>query len=156
MRKRHSARALLVCDGGSILLMKLHVGGSDGHIWIAPGGGIKPTESTLAALRREIFEETGNDRIIPGPAVWSRRDIFELNGEQIDQSEEYFLCPCDRFEPLPVHLEEGDERESFRGFKWWTIDEIRCSSEVFVPRTLAENLSTVFHQNSIQPFVVGR
>jgi len=42
--------------GGSVLVT--HEGGSDENLQL-PGGGIDPGESVLAALHREVMEETG-------------------------------------------------------------------------------------------------
>lgn len=57
--QRPAAYALVVRPAGSgaeVLLTRLrHTEG----LWTLPGGGIEPGESTLAAVRREVYEETG-------------------------------------------------------------------------------------------------
>ncbi|MCS7007653.1 MAG: NUDIX domain-containing protein [Thermoleophilia bacterium] len=49
--------ALLRWRGRILLLRHEKPGGAD--VWLLPGGGVRLGESLLAALRRELWEETG-------------------------------------------------------------------------------------------------
>src|SRR5262249_56537076 len=50
------AFALLLDDDGRVLCVKQNYGARE---WTLPGGRVEPNESPLAALHREIMEETG-------------------------------------------------------------------------------------------------
>ena len=77
-RIRFAARAVLIDDRGRTLLFRAQMPGfPDGSrvFWITPGGGIEPGEDALAAVRREVFEETGlNVRVKRLVGVYSHPD----------------------------------------------------------------------------------
>ena len=134
------ARAILLTTSGSVLLMK--VSGLRGGLWITPGGRIHQGESPIAALIREIREETGLEGIQPGAEIWLRHASFVVNGETKQERERFYLVPSERFEPVTSNL-EPEERAVFQEFRWWPIDEIARSSELFAPRRLGELLVTL-------------
>lgn len=153
---RPAVRALLVADE-EILLVRLFVPDSGKHIWLAPGGGIEPEEDHQAALIREVWEETGHkpdpDDIV-GP-VWHRRYEFVLRGESIDQEEHYYYWPVDKFEPtFDLNADEA-EAELLEEYRWWTIDEIQASDEIFVPLIMGTELERLFKDVPEEPIEVG-
>jgi len=137
--ERHAVRALLVDRGGAALLMKYREPASGQLLWLAPGGGRKPDETSQDCLRREVLEETGLELAEPGALVWTRRHEFGWNGRRVRQSEEFWLLRVARFEPSWDRLTESERRILLR-HEWWTPDAIERSSELFIPRALAPGL----------------
>jgi len=142
-RDRAAARALLLTPSREVLLMLLDLG-PERRVWVTPGGGIEAGEHPHEAAVREVFEETGR-RVQPRQPVWRRTHTFELEGQLITQRETYFLAPTSRFEPRTEGL-ESIERRWFRGFRWWHVEAIRASDELFSPRRLGDLLVELLRQ----------
>jgi hypothetical protein len=63
-----------------------------------------------------------------------------LLGEEYDQHEEYYLVRVPYFEPEHRNNPAVHERDLFVAFKWWSIEEIRRSGDIFVPGRMAQHL----------------
>ena len=50
---------------------------SPGDFWLLPGGGVKPHETSVEALRRELWEETGLALKSKPTLLWRRSHQFE-------------------------------------------------------------------------------
>lgn len=133
---RQAVRGLLWTPQQELLLMQIAKPDTDECLWIAPGGGIEAGESPAESLQRELYEETGLSDVEIGPEVWVRQHRFAWGERWMEQQELYCLVPTERFEPKALLLEEGAEKDSFRGFRWWTLAEIEASTALFVPRRL--------------------
>ena len=131
---RLAARILLIDTVDRLLLMQARH--PLGHFfWVAPGGGLEPGETFEAAAQRELLEETGQSPPI-GPCVWTRRHSYLWDGRQFDQAERYFMARTTSELVKPLKLDDY-----IVGYRWWSLDEITASTEIFAPRQLARFLS---------------
>ena len=127
---RKAARVIVISDLDRVLL--LHAQDSRGHRWwLAPGGGLHPTESFEEAARRELREETGRDLPI-GPWIWTRRHVYAWDGRPQDQYERYFVARSEEFVVTPAVPDTY-----VIGHRWWSLNEIQQSLDDFTPRRLA-------------------
>jgi 8-oxo-dGTP pyrophosphatase MutT (NUDIX family) len=136
-----SARALLVDPQDRVLLIKLAFNAHT-TTWLTPGGSLQPGENFEAALRREIWEETGLKLAQPGHWVWTSPKRIMRDGLPIDTLARVYIQRVPHFLAAPAALTSA-ERDMFRELRWWSIAEIAASNETFIPRTLAVLLSTL-------------
>ena len=158
VQQRSAVRGLLVDESSnSVLLIHTHIPDSGKLIWLAPGGGREPGESETDCLFRELQEETGLIiRETKGP-VWVRRKVFKLHRQTFDQHETFYWVPTAKFEPNGANNPALEERDIFRGFRWWTMDEMcKARDEIFVPLTFADELEKLLtHGLPNAPIDVG-
>ena len=92
---------ILLIDGRGWILLQLR----DGHVihpyhWATVGGAVEPGETLEAAIRREVFEETGYR--LSGPlALGSRATIVPADGHPRDAT--LFFAPYDSSQPIACH-----------------------------------------------------
>ena len=129
---RHAVRVLMVDDEGDVLLVRFREG--DRIWWCTPGGGIEGDENDEDAARREIREETGLSDFELGPVIWTRRHAVTVRGQAFDQRENIYLARVGRFVPQPgsPHAPEHTADD----MRWWTVEELGSSTEMFAPRRL--------------------
>lgn len=118
MRKRQSARLLVVSPQKRILLFKyVYNNGAlaGGAYWATPGGGVEPGESFESTAIRELFEETGI-RVQQVDAPVANREVRLLmsDGEEVLAIERYFA------------IQATDEQVSYDG---WTRQEVNVIAE---------------------------
>ena len=133
IHQREAVRAIVISPAVEVLLEELGEPGGP-SFWVTPGGGLQPGESAESALRRELAEELGLVQFEIGPLLLRRRHTFSWLGRRIRQSEQLFAVETERFEP---RFRDPVEAQVFRGFRWWTIDELRDTSESVTPASLA-------------------
>ncbi len=145
---RQAVRALLVAQSEQeVLLIHTLIPDTDTLIWLAPGGGLEGDEDPLAGLKREVHEETGLQISSAEGPVWQRRMKFRLHGKGWDQSELFYYVPVTKFEPDNSHNPAADEQDIFRGFRWWSPDDIAAArEEIFVPLKFAEHFQRLITQ----------
>ena len=108
-------------------------------IWVAPGGGAEAGESEHETAASELWEETGAEAALEGPA-WRRRHVYPFRDQWFEAREAYFVARVGAFVPSRDN-HPPLEREGLRDHRWWSVAEILAADdEVSVPRTLGELL----------------
>lgn len=139
---RHSSRIVLLNKEHEILLMKIQL--PTYSLWCTIGGEIEPNESPLKAAKREVFEEIGYSEsdVSLGSAIWYGEHIIDIKGTPTLHKETFFLGRTSRLDINAANLTD-EEKSVVQGFKWWSIEELKATSEFIVPPRLAEYLSTL-------------
>ncbi len=138
MQARHAARVIVVDDDGCVLLLE----GCDparleeGTWWFTPGGGVDDGETIDDAARRELREETGLVVDDLGEPVFHRTTEFSFEGVHYRQTEDFFCVRVPRYEIRDDGWNEI-ERRAMLGARWWSLDELRTTSNTVYPETLA-------------------
>jgi 8-oxo-dGTP pyrophosphatase MutT (NUDIX family) len=145
MKVRKSARIVVLDPAGAVLLVRHHdptpVDPSRPErlaYWVPPGGGVDPGESFERAAIRELEEETGIELSEVGPQIWSRERRLMHDGELKRYLERYFIAWADPPRPL-----RNRTREKIEAIRWWTLDELRTSTETFLPENFVELVAPV-------------
>lgn len=137
---RKCVRALVHSYDDRFLLVRITEPESKKTFWITPGGGKLEHEDDRTALARELLEETGFDGNVDGPLLWTRDFTFDWSGITYSCFEQFYWVRCEMFDASPTELDSLVEAASFAGLEWWTLDEMRRSSEVFAPLDLVEHI----------------
>lgn len=139
--RRQCSKVLLVDEQGRVLLFS----GTDRTRpdvppwWFPVGGALEPNETLARAAIRETHEETGLAITDPGPVVFSRRFLWEFEGQEYDQEEWFFVVRTPTFEPTSSGW-TVTEVATIRGWRWWSIEDLRSTQDDVFPEDLADQL----------------
>ena len=143
MERRQAVRALILSNADdSVLLLRMQRPDRPGNFWLLPGGGVKPNEDRLDALRREVREETGLALRGSPRLLWRRVHRFRRgHGEHnrvTEQHEDIYLVRTRPFEPTACNNPDPSEVGIFHEFRWWTVGAMRtaAAADQFAPRAL--------------------
>lgn len=153
MHIRPAARLLVIDQLQRLLLFHIHDGVSvhtnrpDLTIyWLTPGGGLEPDESFEQAAQRELWEETGLQVEVLGPWVWTGRRVLSLKRGQTQIQERFFVAHV--VEPtVNINNLLPYEQETHRAFRWWTLEDLETSADLFLPPTLPTLIRPILHGN---------
>jgi 8-oxo-dGTP pyrophosphatase MutT (NUDIX family) len=133
--RRRSARVLLVDRADRVLL--LHFRDRDRHIWLTPGGGVQNGEPLDAAAARELREEVGLSVAAPQlRAVAYSGGYAGFDWAQGIFRDDFFLHRVDAHE-IDTSGMEDLEAGQHAGHRWWSVDELRATTETVFPLGLA-------------------
>jgi 8-oxo-dGTP pyrophosphatase MutT (NUDIX family) len=142
-------RVLLLSPRNRLLLIKYQNIGPTGvprPCWTTAGGGRGSDESVERAALREISEETGLSLVRLGPVVWYGEDGQRSADWKITFEEHFILA----FAPTETISDRGwtkHERNQIVETRWWTIEELRRTTETIYPVGIADLLEPLLSGN---------
>ena len=149
MKVRPTARLIILDDQDRVLLFKyedkvaLDPTRPDLRVyWGTPGGGLETGETFAQAARRELWEEMGIQGVDLDPPIWARERELHFPDGPVFFQEQYFLVRVVTGEVSWANL-EAYERQVCREHRWWSLEELRTSGEVFLPPGLADLLEPI-------------
>lgn len=135
---RAAARVIALDDHDQVLLLRYE---ENGGFWATPGGA-NDGQDDGTALRRELGEELG----VKGTAVALRGLVAERSTDHpvgdivVRQVERYHLI---RLTDTDIDPTRATQPDTIRGHRWWTLAELRSTSETVYPMGLADLIATV-------------
>lgn len=142
--RRVGGRVLIVDPDDRLLLVHERLEDGSTH-WLTPGGGVEGDEDPRAAAVREAIEEVGIAVTVPAhaDAVLVTRRLWSWDGVTYDQTDHFYLARVPAgLEATPRGL-TAIERQTLLGFGWWSVAQLRATSETLVPHDIGEVLDGV-------------
>ena len=145
---RRTARAIILNSNEKILLIQINtqplqseLSHTASSFWVTVGGKIEKNESPETALIRELREEAG---MITPPhfkfLAWGEQ-ILSLKNFPTRFIEKFFIMHTDEVDLKNTELTE-EERRIIKNYRWWSISELKNTSETIFPPCLASLIET--------------
>ena len=144
---RQSSRLIILDSKDRLLLMQIKLDKPADPsapitkpYWVTLGGGVNSNESLEEAAARELDEETGIKNVKIGPKIWHG----QWRGTNRINDETYFLIKLPYVGGVLDHSGfEEEEKKVIKKMKWWEIDELKESNEIFIPQQLSSYLTNI-------------
>ena len=116
----------------------------DRAFWCTLGGGIEGRESVEAAVRRELYEETGltDAEVRWGPPIWHGEHVLERGGVATLLQEIFVVAYAQQVQPTTAGLTQ-EEKEVTKEFRWWSLEAMQASKELIVPPSMKRHLEPI-------------
>lgn len=137
MHIRNCSRAVIVNEFNEVLLEKFEFKDVVGNklLWVTPGGGVKANETASKALERELDEELGIKIDIKNKPLFEIDVLIEGKKGSFISREVYYKVNIQSDTILSVKNMTKDEKDSFRGLKWWNQKDLK-KIENFAPHEI--------------------
>lgn len=94
------------------------------EFWALPGGRCEFFETSIETLKREFWEELGEEVTVE-KLVWVVENFFKIGNDKYHEISMYYIVKfCDESEIYRYKEIKGIEQDKKLIFKWFHIDEI--------------------------------
>lgn len=147
---RKVARALVINDRGETYLLR----GRDlaapqrAPFWFTPGGKIDPGETPAEAACRELYEEIGLS-ITPlqlGEVIGTEQSDYYFHGQSYRQVGVFYAYFSNEAGLNCAGWSEIELKTIDTG-KWWSVSELRATTQTVYPAHLADMLEVALSRN---------
>ncbi|MEV0381120.1 NUDIX domain-containing protein [Nonomuraea sp. NPDC050643] len=155
---RPTARILLVDERDRILLFQGRGPVEKPDLaWFTPGGGVHAGEELAVAAARELREETGlhvepesfGSTVAVSEGLWIAR-----NDTIYHATDHYFLLRVGTV-GVDVSAMEELERSLLAAHRWWSVAELRATTDELIPRNLPDLLEPLLDGDlPAEPYVI--
>lgn len=145
---------LVVNERNEVLLIKIEdklvssVSNKNPVKWITSGRKID--ESLESATVRELEEEIGIRGANFSPLLWFERHELNWKGIATKIQDNFFMVRVEA-QLIPSSNLTDEERLIYKGYKWWSLDELENTEENVIPEKLVQMLKCIIAGNLPSP-----
>ena len=158
MRERPTARVVLLDGEDRLLLMRgrLPDAPEGPDFWFTVGGGLEPGETLEEGALREAREETGLTDLVLGPVVWRDETILRDATLIPHRFRQRYIVARTAGGELSRAGWQALEHRLIDELRWWTLEELRATTDTVYPIGLAELLADVLAGRiAVEPLLIA-